>query len=122
MVLSTTPPWITVHDPYGLALIVALACKETGFLLFNLLAILSRPDVAQAFRGQRAAAQALGHGTLSIWLRLFVPQLWPNLKWPIATCIYLCSNCGGYGSGAGANPAADIGTGGVERYQQRQCR
>ena len=82
--MASPPVWITVHDPHGLALIVALACKETGFLLFNLLAILSRTDVAQALRGQRAAAQALGHGTLSIWLRLFVPQLWPNLKWPVA--------------------------------------
>ena len=81
---ASPPAWITVHDPYGLALIVALACKETGFLLFNLLAILSRTDVALALRGQRAAARALGHGTLSIWLRLFIPQLWPSLKWPVA--------------------------------------
>jgi putative thiamine transport system permease protein len=81
---ASPPTWITVHDPYGFALTVALACKETGFLLFNLLAILSRIDVALALRGQRAAAQALGHGMLSIWLRLFLPQLWPNLKWPVA--------------------------------------
>jgi putative thiamine transport system permease protein len=81
---ASPPAWITVHDPYGLALIVALACKETGFLLFNLLAILARTDVVQALLRQRAAAQALGHGTLSVWLRLFIPQLWLNLKWPVA--------------------------------------
>jgi putative thiamine transport system permease protein len=86
---ASPPGWITTHDPYGFALTIALACKETGFVLFNVLAALSRPETALAFRQQKAAAQSLGHGSLSIWLRLFVPQLWPSLRWPVAiTFVY----------------------------------
>jgi putative thiamine transport system permease protein len=86
---ASPPAWSTTHDPYGLALTIALAVKETGFVLFNVLAALSRPDTHLTFRQQKAAAQALGHGMLSIWLRLFVPQLWPRLRWPVAiTFIY----------------------------------
>jgi putative thiamine transport system permease protein len=80
---SSPPLWTTTHDPYGIALIIALAVKESGFLLFVLTNILAREDVRQSFVGQRAAAQGLGHGTLSIWLRLFLPQLWPQLVWPL---------------------------------------
>jgi len=80
---TSPPPWVTTHDPYGLALIVALAVKESGFLLFVLTNILAREDMRQSFAAQKAAAQALGHGTLSIWLRLFLPQLWAQLVWPL---------------------------------------
>ncbi len=80
---TNPPPWVTTHDPYGLALMVALAVKESGFLLYVLTNILAREDVRQGFAAQKAAAQALGHGTRSIWLRLFLPQLWPQLIWPL---------------------------------------
>ena len=75
---NNPPPWVTTHDPYGLALIMALAVKECGFLIFVLLGLLAREDVRQSFDAQRSVAQSLGHGTLSIWLRLFLPQLAPT--------------------------------------------
>ncbi len=81
---AAPPAWITTHDPYGLALIIALAVKEAGFLIFASLAILSRGDLRQGFAAQKAAALSLGHGTLSIWLRLFLPQLARQVVWPLA--------------------------------------
>ncbi len=81
--LSNPFSFATVHDPYGLALVVALAGKETCFLLFVLLQALGRQDRAQALQAQTIAAQALGHGNLSITLRVLLPQLWRELRWPL---------------------------------------
>ncbi|MDP8997255.1 MAG: hypothetical protein M3O03_09680 [Pseudomonadota bacterium] len=79
-----TPPQIaTLHDPYGLALALALAAKETCFLLFVLLQALSREDKRLAIGAQIKAAQALGHGNLSISTRIMLPQLWPEIIWPL---------------------------------------
>jgi putative thiamine transport system permease protein len=79
-----TPPQITtLQDPYGLALALALAAKETCFLLFVLLQALSREDKRLALSAQVKAAQALGHGNLSISTRIILPQLWPEIIWPL---------------------------------------
>ena len=80
---QTPPQWITTHDPYGIALIIALAVKEAPFIVWILAALLNRDDIRQNFAHQRAAAQSLGHGTGSIWLRIFLPQLMPKLIWPL---------------------------------------
>lgn len=80
---QTPPQWITTHDPNGLALIAALAIKETPFLIWIMAGLLNRDDINQNFKNQRAAATSLGHGSLSIWLRLYLPQLMPKLIWPL---------------------------------------
>ena len=80
---QTPPQWVTTHDPYGIALIIALAIKEAPFIVWVLAGFLNREDIRQKFALQRAAAQSLGHGTGSIWLRIFVPQLMPKLIWPL---------------------------------------
>jgi putative thiamine transport system permease protein len=80
---QTTPNWITTHDPYGLALIAALTIKEAPFLIWIMAGLLNRDDVKQNFKNQRAAATSLGHGSASIWLRLYLPQLMPRLIWPL---------------------------------------
>jgi putative thiamine transport system permease protein len=86
------PQWISVHDPLGLGLSFALACKETAFLLFAATGLLARADLRHSLEGQAQAARALGHGSLSIWLRIFLPQLLPQLRWPVAIVfIYACS-------------------------------
>jgi putative thiamine transport system permease protein len=80
----TTPPnWISNHDPYGWSLIAALVIKETPFLIWILVSILNREDVRRSFSGQRAAAASLGHGSISIWLRIFLPQIFPKMVWPL---------------------------------------
>jgi putative thiamine transport system permease protein len=80
----TTPPnWISNHDPYGLSLIAALVIKETPFLIWILVSILNREDVRRSFASQRAAALSLGHGSGSIWVRIFLPQILSKLAWPL---------------------------------------
>ena len=80
---QTPPNWITTHDPYGLSLIAALVIKEAPFLIWVMAGILNREDVRQSFANQNAAATSLGHGSGSIWLRVFLPQLMPKLIWPL---------------------------------------
>ncbi len=80
---QTPPNWITTHDPHGLALIAALTIKEAPFLVWIMAGFLNREDIKQTFKNQRAAAISLGHGSLSIWLRLCLPQLMPKLVWPL---------------------------------------
>jgi putative thiamine transport system permease protein len=80
---QTPPNWITTHDPYGLALIAALTIKEAPFLIWIMAGLLNREDIKQIFKNQRSAATSFGHGTASIWLRLYLPQLMPRLIWPL---------------------------------------
>jgi putative thiamine transport system permease protein len=77
------PQWITTHDPFGIALTTALIAKEAVFLIFVLIGILTREDIAQSFKAQKQSAVALGYSTNAIWLRLFIPQLVPHLLWPL---------------------------------------
>ena len=86
------PAWVTTHDPYGFALVVALAVKECGFLIFVLLGILAREDVRQSFDAQRAVAQSLGHGSLSIWLRILLPQLAKQMIWPVVIVFFYATS------------------------------
>ena len=80
----TEPPqWITTQDPYGLSLVAVLVLKEVPFLIWLIGALLARPDISQMLRGQFRVSQSLGHGSGSIWLRVFIPQILPRLKWPL---------------------------------------
>jgi putative thiamine transport system permease protein len=83
------PDWVTTHDPYGLALIFCLVLKEVPFLIWVLISILNRDDMWSSFSLQRSTALSLGHGTMSIWCRIFLPQLLPLMKWPLlVTFVY----------------------------------
>lgn len=77
---SAPPAWVTVQDPHGLALAVALALKESWFLLWVLMAVLGEP----AIRRQVLVARTLGHGRCAIWRQVLWPQLLPRLGWPLA--------------------------------------
>lgn len=76
----TSPPdWVTVQDPYGLSLALALAIKESWFLLWVLTAVLGE----QAISRQMVMGRSLGYNAHQIWLRILWPQLLPRLGWPI---------------------------------------
>jgi putative thiamine transport system permease protein len=77
---SEPPAWVTVQDPHGLALALALALKESWFLLWVLMAVLG--DAAT--RRQVLVARTLGHGRWAIWRQVLWPQLLPRLGWPLA--------------------------------------
>ncbi|MGQ0486624.1 MAG: hypothetical protein ACT4SY_14895 [Hyphomicrobiales bacterium] len=81
---SEPPQWIAAQDPYGLALIACLLLKETPFLIWTIWALMARGDVAAALAGQWWSARSLGHGSLSVWLRVLIPQILPRLVWPLS--------------------------------------
>ncbi len=89
---AVPPQWITVQDPYGLALTAALVLKETPFLVWALASLLSRDDLKQQFARHTAIAKSLGHGSFSIWLSITLPQLLPRIFWPlVAVFTYGCT-------------------------------
>lgn len=81
---DTSPPgWITVQDPWGLSLTAALALKEIPFLITAAFASLFRGDAARQMELQVRAAASLGHGHGSAFLRIILPQLLAQLRWPL---------------------------------------
>ncbi len=80
---AVPPQWVTTQDPYGLSLIAVLVLKEVPFLIWLIGALLARPDISQMLKGHFRVSQSLGHGGASVWLRVFIPQILPRLKWPL---------------------------------------
>lgn len=74
------PEWITVQDPYALSLSLALAIKESWFLLWVLAAVLGESRVASHMRVTRS----LGYNSIQTWHLILWPQLLPRLGWPLA--------------------------------------
>lgn len=80
---DSPPDLATVHDPFGLALIVALVLKETPFLLWSVFAQLQRADLGPLLQRQAASAQAMGYPAATVWWRVLWPQLLPRLALPL---------------------------------------
>lgn len=75
-----TPPGIaTVHDPWGLALILGLMMKEVPFLLLVMLAALNQIPVA----AHLSAGRALGYGRGLVWIKVILPQVYPLIRLPV---------------------------------------
>lgn len=77
---ASPPAWVTVQDPYGLSLALALAIKESGFLLWALFALLGEQDIAR----QMTISRSLGYSRAQTWRQILWPQLLPRLGWPLA--------------------------------------
>ena len=76
----TTPPDVAiVGDPFGLALTLGLAVKETPFLIAVGLAAL-RQFPAQA---ELRAARALGYAPATAFLVIVAPQLYARMRTPV---------------------------------------
>lgn len=80
---SAPPDWPTVNDPHGVGLTAVLFGKELPFLLWNAMALLARPDVAQSLRGWLASGATLGYRASAVWWRVLWPLLLPRLAWPL---------------------------------------
>jgi putative thiamine transport system permease protein len=74
------PEWVTVQDPYALSLSLALAIKESWFLLWVLAAVLGESAVARHMR----VARSLGYNPMQTWRLILWPLLLPRLGWPLA--------------------------------------
>ena len=80
----TSPPdWVTVQDPHGLTLALALALKESWFLLWVLMALLSEQSTSR----QLLLARSMGYGRLQAWRWVLWPQLVPRMAWPLAAVL-----------------------------------
>jgi putative thiamine transport system permease protein len=84
---AAPPQWVTAQDPYGISLILALALKETPFLIWALASLLNRDDLKLQFEGHAAVARSLGHRARSIWWRVVLPQLLPRIVWPLVAVL-----------------------------------
>lgn len=73
------PDLLSVQDPHGLALVGGLVLKEVPFLLLMLLAALNQIDATR----QLAVARSLGYGKLAAWLKVILPQTYPQIRLPV---------------------------------------
>lgn len=80
---SSPPDWVTVQDPHGLSLALALAIKESWFLLWVLAAVLGEQAVAR----QMVMARSLGYNRVQAWVLILWPQLLPRLVWPMVAVL-----------------------------------
>lgn len=81
----TRPPGalVTIRDPYGLALVFGLLTKEIPYLAITLTAALGQVPAARLV----ACARAMGYARRTAWLKLVLPQLWPQLRLPFYAVI-----------------------------------
>jgi putative thiamine transport system permease protein len=77
------PDWPTVNDPWGVGLVLVLLAKETPFLLWSIVALLARPELALQLRGWLAAGRTLGYRDGALWWRVLWPLLLPRLAGPL---------------------------------------
>ncbi|MDZ4393690.1 ABC transporter permease subunit [Cypionkella sp.] len=74
------PPDIaSVHDGWGLALMLGLVVKELPFLLLVMASGLAQLPVARHI----AVGRAMGYGPGVVWIKLILPQLWPLIRLPV---------------------------------------
>ena len=77
--LTLPPALATVHDPNGVALMVALVIKETPFLAAVTLAALNQVPV----RKQVTVGKSLGYSYGNIWLKIIFPQVYRQVRLPV---------------------------------------
>ncbi|SCY06797.1 ABC transporter permease [Desulfoluna spongiiphila] len=75
---SRPPDWQIVQDPFGLTLTLALAFKETPFLILMCMAALSQIDVDRQLR----LGRSFGYPPHRVWEKLLIPQLYPLIRLP----------------------------------------
>ncbi len=76
----TSPPdFLSVGDPWGLALALGLLVKEVPYLLLMTLAALNQVPA----RAQLDIARALGYGRGVAWIKIVLPQVYPQIRLPV---------------------------------------
>ncbi|WP_027252335.1 ABC transporter permease [Photobacterium halotolerans] len=68
-----------LQDSYGIGLTLALAIKETPFLLLMSISVLQQLNVGRLL----AAGNGLGYNRVSTWLTVILPQWLPGMRLPI---------------------------------------
>ncbi|MGF1723735.1 ABC transporter permease [Photobacterium nomapromontoriensis] len=68
-----------IQDPYGIGLLLALAIKETPFLLLMSIPVLQQLQTSRL----NAVSASLGYDHKQSWLRVVLPLLLPKLRLPL---------------------------------------
>jgi putative thiamine transport system permease protein len=75
-----TPPDVPlVQDPLGLALTFGLVLKETPFLILMTFGALGQVQAEPQLR----MARSLGYGPVRAWLKVVLPQVYPQIRLPV---------------------------------------
>ncbi|MEO8506216.1 MAG: ABC transporter permease [Betaproteobacteria bacterium] len=78
------PPDIaTVHDPRGLALVFGLLLKEVPYLVLMIVGALQQVPARQHL----AIAHALGYSRAAAWIKVILPQIYPQIRLPVYAVI-----------------------------------
>ena len=76
----TRPPdFLFVQDPNGLALLLALVCKEVFFLLLMIWACLAQVDADRLLR----VGRVLGYRPVASWCKIVLPLVYRQIRLPI---------------------------------------
>lgn len=76
----TLPPDVaTVGDPRGLALVAGLLLKEVPYLILMIAGALNQVPAYPHL----AAARALGYSRIAAWLKVVLPQVYPQIRLPV---------------------------------------
>ncbi len=77
----TRPPGhiATVGDPMGFALLAGLLLKEVPYLVLMMMGAANQVPVVQGL----AVSRALGHRGPAAWLKVVLPQIYPQIRLPI---------------------------------------
>ncbi|SFO97985.1 putative thiamine transport system permease protein [Tranquillimonas alkanivorans] len=73
------PDLLILNDPWGLSLTAGLVAKEVPFLTLMALAALGQSDGRRSLR----AAQAMGYGRLTGWLKTVFPRVYAQIRLPV---------------------------------------
>jgi putative thiamine transport system permease protein len=77
------PDWIMVRDDSGLSLGVALAIRESWFLLWVIGAVVDDT----CFHRQMSMVRCLGYSQWQAWRFVLLPQLFPRIVWPVTAVL-----------------------------------
>lgn len=76
----TRPPaFVSVRDPYGLALLLGLTLKEVPYLL---LMIVGAGAQVRA-EASMATARSMGYGRATAWIKAVFPRIYPQIRLPV---------------------------------------
>jgi putative thiamine transport system permease protein len=78
-IVANPPDVATVGDAQGVAMIAALVLKETPFLILMIESALHQVAVPRA----AAVARSLGYAPAEGWLKLVLPQVYPQIRVPV---------------------------------------
>jgi putative thiamine transport system permease protein len=87
-IVRALSPWLTGFDvppdvstvghPSGAALVLGMVVKEAPYLVLMTVAALAQVRAA----GHLAVARSMGYGPAEAWVRVVLPQVWPQVRLP----------------------------------------